>query len=328
MTWFNDVAGEKDLKDKTLENYRLRIQYYIHPHLGKMRLDAILPEDIQRWMNKLRANGMAQSTVRDVFNLLKQILKVAKQWKYIPENPCNEVTAPRVKKVEKKPFTVAEVIAVLSAAVGNRNEVAFWCAALLGLRLGELLGLRWIDVDFDRAELRIAQQVQNMSEDYEEDGKRRTRHYVIVVDSTKTPHGERIVPLPSVLVDLLRQHRTRQLEERVYLGKGWTDLGLIFPSENGGMRNPRNFETSWYLVRKAAGIPHGRNFHLFRHTANSLMVDLGILDAVRADVFGWSKKGVIGLYSHSSAASRRAAVEQLARFVLDAMEAARRTSSG
>lgn len=325
-TWYNDVAGRKGLKEKTLENYRNRIQYYILPHLGTMRLDAILPEHIHRWMNKLRDAGMAQSTVRDLFNMLKQILKIAKQWKYIPENPCDEVDAPRVKKTEKEPFSIAELVTILTAAQGNRNEAAFWCAVLLGLRLGEVLGLRWIDVDFDKGDLHIRQQVQNMSEDYiDDDGQRRTRHYVIIVDSTKTEAGGRVVPLPGALIERLRQHHTRQLEERVYLGQAWTDSGLVFPSETGTPRNPRNFETSWYLVRKIAGISHGRNFHLFRHTANSLMVDLGILDAVRADIFGWSKRGVIGIYSHPGAASKRAAVEALAREIMGAVEQTKRT---
>lgn len=324
-TWYNDVACEKALKEKTLENYRKRIQYYILPYLGERRLDAIRPEDIHRWMNKLRAEGMAQSTVRDLFNLLKQILKIAKQWKYIAENPCDEVDAPRVKHVEKAPFTIAELVAVLSAARGNRNEAAFWMVAILGMRLGELLGLRWSDVDFAKMELRITQQVQNLSEDYEDEhGQRHTRHYVAIIDSTKTDAGGRVVPLPSVLIDALRAHHVQQLEERMYLGARWTDHDLIFASEAGTPRNPRNFETSWYLIRKAAGITHGRNFHLFRHTANSLMVDLGILDAVRADIFGWSKKGVIGIYSHPSVAVKRAAVDALAWMVCEGVEAARK----
>jgi integrase len=326
-TWYNEVACEKDLKEKTLENYRKRLEYYILPYLGTRHLDAIRPEDIQRWMNKLRAEGMAQSTIRDLFNLLKQILKVAKIWKYIAENPCDEIAAPRVKRVEKEPFTIAELLAVLQAASGIRNEAAFWCVSLLGMRLGELMGLRWSDLDFDKAELRIAQQVQNLSEDYEdEDGKRRTRHYVAIVDSTKTDAGGRLVPLPAVLVEVLRGHLVRQLEERVYLGKRWTDHDLIFASEVGTPISPRNFEVVWYRVRALAGIPHGRNLHLFRHTANSLMVDMGILDAVRADIFGWSKKGIIGHYSHPSPAAKRAAVDALARAILEAME--RREETG
>lgn len=325
-TWYNDVASEKGLKEKTLENYRNRVQYYILPHLGTRHLDSIRPEDIQRWLNKLRAAGMAQSTVRDIFNLLKQILKVAKQWKYIPDNPCENMDAPRVKKVEKEPFTIVELVAILIAAEETRNTGAFWAAALLGLRLGEVLGLRWVDVDWEKGELRIAQQVQNLSEPYiDEDGERRTRHYVAIIDSAKTDAGARTVPLPRVFLPLLKAHLKRQLEERVYLGKNWTDHGLIFASEVGTPVNPRNFETTWYRIRKIAGLPSGRNFHLFRHTANSLMVDLGILDAVRADIFGWSKRGIIGHYSHPSAAAKRAAVESLAELIFAAVETARKT---
>jgi integrase len=324
-TWFHDVASEKGLKLKTLENYRKRIQYYILPYLGTRRLDTIRPEDVQRWMNKLRAEGMAQSTVRDLFNLLKQILKVAKQWKYIPENPCVDMDAPRVKKVEKEPFSIAELIAVLLAAEGTRNAIAYWVAALLGTRLGEVLGARWGDVDFEKGELHIRQQVQSLSEEYEEAGERKTRYFTAIIDSAKTDAGARTIPLPSPLVSLLRGHHTRQLEERLYLGQKWQSYDLIFASEVGTPISPHNFEMAWYRVRKKAGLGKEHNFHLFRHTANSLMVDLGILDAVRADIFGWSKRGIIGHYSHPSPAAKRAAVDALASFVLEAVEEKRKT---
>lgn len=326
-TWYHEVACEKGLKEKTLENYRKRIQYYILPYLGTRHLDAFRPEDIQRWMNKLRSEGMAQSTVRDLFNLLKQIFKVAKTWKYIPESPFDGVEPPRVKKVEKEPFTIAELITILITAEGTRNAVAYWVVALLGMRLGELLGLRWSDVDWEKAELRIAQQVQSLTEEYEdEEGERKTRYFTAIIDSTKTDAGARLVPIPTVLLPLLKGHLKRQLEERLYLGQKWQSFDLIFASEVGTPISPHNFEAAWYRVRKKAGIGKEHNLHLFRHTANSLMVDLGVLDAIRADVFGWSKRGIIGHYSHPSPAAKRSAVEALARFVLEAME--RREETG
>ncbi len=328
-TWYHEVASEKGLKKKTLENYRIRIQLYILPYLGDRRLDSIRPEDVQRWMNKLRADDLAQSTVRDLFNLLKQILKIARKWKYVPENPCDDVDAPRVKKIEKEPFGIDELTGILITAEHHRNAAAFWLAAILGTRLGETLGVRWQDVDWHKSELKIAQQVQGLSEEYEtEAGERKTRHFVEIIDSAKTDAGARTVPLPPVLLERLRQHRTRQLEERLYLGPKWADHDLIFASEVGTPIGPRNFEATWYRVRSKAGVESGRNFHLFRHTAASLMGDLGVIDEVRAAIFGWSKRGMVAHYTHASESAKRKAVEAVERLLLDAVEKKRQEKAG
>lgn len=314
--WYNEVKAPSGIKPTTLQNYRARIECYIIPVLGDMRLDAIRPEDCQRFVNRLRAREFAESTIRDVFNVLWAILETARKWRYISENPAGLIDKPKVEQHEPQPFSLEELCRVLVAAEQHRQGAAFWTAATLGLRLGELLGARWVDLDWTKAELTIAQQVQLLNH-RDADG---VMHYVVtIMSSPKTKAGKRTIPVPPALLERLRAHWKRQAEERLFVGPKWKDHDLIFPSHVGTPISPRNFEGVWYRLRTKAGIGADRNFHLFRHTASTLMGVAGVIEEVRAAILGHSKKGITQYYTHSTAPAMRHATEAVEQFLLDAL---------
>lgn len=314
--WYNEVKLPSGLKPTTLQNYRARIESYIIPILGEMRLDAIRPEDCQRFVNRLRARDLAESTVRDLFNVLWAILETARKWRYIGENPADLIDKPRVEMHEPQPFSMEELCAILNATDGHRQAAAFWTAATLGLRLGEVLGVRWVDLDWDKAELAIAQQVQLLNH---RDAEGVMRYVVTIIDSPKSKAGKRTIPIPPALLERLRAHWKQQAEERLFVGPKWKDHGLIFPSQVGTPVSPRNFEGLWYRLRTKAGISADHNFHLFRHTASTLMGVAGVLEEVRAAVLGHSKKGITQYYTHSTAPAMRRATEAVEQMLLSAL---------
>lgn len=325
-TWYNDVALPRNIKAKTAENYRKRIEYYILPYAWPRRLSDIRPEDVQRWVNWLRAMDLASSTVCDVYNLLKQIFDVALRWQYIPRNPAALIDRPKREQGELEPFTIAELHALLDTAETHRLRAAFLTAPILGPRLGELLGLRWVDLSWERAEIKITQQVQNIDivEQTPDGPKNRSK---VVIETPKTKAGRRTIPVPPLLLAHYRAHWDRQQGERTYLDVRWKEHGLIFPSEVGTPMSPRNFERLYHLVRQSAGIRNERNFHLLRHTCASLMGEAGVIEEVRAAILGHSRHGMTQHYTHATPQAKRRAVEAVERMLLiDTQEQQRSTS--
>lgn len=298
MTWFNEVAVPRGIRAKTAENYRKRLEYYILPYLGHIRLDRLQPEDIQRWINQLRAEKLAPSTIRDVYNLLKNALDMAVRWRYIQVNPLTLVDRPRVKKEERMPLTPTEVRALLDTTADHRLAALFQLALTLGLRLGELLGLRWADLNWDAATLAVTQQVQHVEDK-------------VVISPPKTDSSKRLLPVPPMLLSALRAHWQRQREERLYLGMKWKEHGLIFPSEVGTPMAPRNFEAAYYRLRTKAGIPDDRNFHLLRHTVATRLADADVNERVIAAILGHSPRTITGRYTHATLDTMRRAVVQV-----------------
>jgi integrase len=187
-----------------------------------------------------------------------------------------------------------------------------------------LLGLRWADLDWDRAEITISQQVQGISEVEQTPDGPVTHYKNVISPSPKTKAGRRTIPVPPGLIERLRAHWRQQQEERRYLGVKWHEHGLIFASEVGTPVMPRNFESTWYRLRERAGIGADRNFHIFRHTCATLMGAAGVLEEVRAAILGHSKRTMTQYYTHAVDDAKRGAVEVVERRLIEAVEEKRR----
>ena len=178
-------------------------------------------------------------------------------------------------------------------------EALYVLALTTGLREGELLGLRWRYVDLERGALQVRGIVQRI------DGKP-------VVKEPKTESSSRQVLLTKLAVDALRQHRLRQLEERLKMGDAWDDQDLVFPNQSGGPMYAQNFLSRSYLpLRKRAGIPQVR-FHDLRHSAATLLLASGVHPKVVREILGHSRIAVtMDLYSHVTMTMQRDAVNAM-----------------
>ncbi|MGA5764013.1 site-specific integrase [Nonomuraea bangladeshensis] len=171
-------------------------------------------------------------------------------------------------------------------------------ALCLGLRRGELLGLRWEDVDLDEGTLEVVQTLQRVG------GELRFVR-------PKTENSERTIPLPEICVDALEEHRRRQLAERSDAWPDWEDHGLVFPSRRGTPMEPDNLHRSWGAVRKAAGLGEMR-LHDMRHTCVSLLLDLGVPPHIVREIVGHSDIEVtMTIYAHASLDEKRKALGKL-----------------
>jgi integrase len=202
---------------------------------------------------------LSPTTIGSIRTVLGIALNRALKCGYVERNVAALTDAPRRVRSERTPLTHEQVRAFLRAAEGDTLEALYLTTALLGLRLGEGLGLRWQDVDLDGGTLRIRQTVQRV------DGR-------LIIKEPKTEKSRRTLTLPAVAVDALRRHHDRQTFEAAN-AKHWQDQGLVCPNATGGPREPSNVLKRFKATLAAAGLPEQR-FHdlcgTLRHRSCSL----------------------------------------------------------
>ena len=188
--------------------------------------------------------------------------------------------------------------ALLAKISDDRLNALYLCAIVLGMRRGELLGLSWDAVDLDGGRLVVRQSLT-----WDQGGP--------VVQPPKTRASRRIIPLPGVVVQALREHRKVQEDERTEAGERWEDTGFVFATRTGGSTSPYMLVKYWHEVRKAAGVPTLR-FHDLRHTAVSLLLALGVPPHVVREIAGHSDiKVTMTVYAHGNLSEKAAALAQL-----------------
>jgi len=219
----------------------------------------------------------------------------------ITRNPAAVVRPPAVTREEVKPWSPQEASDFLRASVGHRLYAVFAVGVALGLRRGELLALRWSDVDLDDGLVHVRQNVQRLLE------------IGLVYGSPKTSRSRRTVPLPARSIKVLRAHRARQAAEALALGARWPETGLVFTSTVGTVIEPRNLSRLFDDLIAAAGVRRIR-FHDLRHTCASLLLAQGVPARVVMDVLGHSQMAItMDLYSHVMPTALREAADAIDR---------------
>jgi integrase len=216
----------------------------------------------------------------------------------VPRNVADLVDPPRMPRYEHAAFTPEQAERFLAAIRGDRLEALFVLALVTGLREGELLGLRWSDVDLDAATVTVRGSMQP-----DDRGRR-------VIEETKTRSSRRLVVLPRLAVAALLSHRTVQARERLRAGPRWQELGLVFPNTVGRAILPQNLlQRSLYPLLERAELPRLR-FHDLRHSAATLLLARGVHPKVVSELLGHTQIGItLDLYSHESATMLRHAAD-------------------
>jgi integrase len=312
QTWLNAWFAQKAraLKPKTLAEYRRIIEAYILPALGDTPLNRLRPDMLQALINSveddIKAEGRYSGTrsARAVGALLKEALTMATERRLIPYSPMAGVVLPKPKTVKVTPPTEAQIAALLDAAQGDPLEPLWHLYALLGLRRGEGLGLRWSDYDATARTLRVAQQVQEIGG-------------ALIIGTPKSEAGERVLPLPAVVCPLLDARRARQLAGRIKRADTWTDHDLIFCSRDGAPLWPRNVEDSYYALKAKAALPDATTLHHLRHAVSTLLDEHGASEALKADILGHTKQTITQHYTHGRLDAMRRALEGVAAAVAE-----------
>ena len=263
---------------------------HIVPALGHLPLRRITPAHVEDWVIELQGRRSA-STVRQAHALLVVILDDAVTHGAIRKNAAHAVKRPRKARTEAAFYLSEQVAALLAAADGHRLAPFLTLTAYTGLRKGEALALRWVDIELDTetSHARITGTLARIGSE-------------LVRSEPKTNAGRRTVPLVPEAVTALREARVQQARERLAAGEAWTDTGYVFRTELGTPVDPRNALRWFYSIRNAAGINEG-SLHTLRHSAASVLLGAGVPMPVVKDVLGHSSITVtVDMYGHMAPA--------------------------
>ena len=228
-------------RPRTAESYRETVERYIAPALGRVPLAKLEPEQVSRMLAALTARGtLSPSTVRYAYAVLRIALGRALKEGKVLRNVCTLVDPPARPARELRPLTAPEVRHLLATAAGDRSEALYVAAVGLGLRQGELLALRWEDVDLEAGTLTVRHTLQR--------GAR-------VLAEPKTERSRRTLALPAAVRASMREHRLRQLEARLATGNRWHDEGYVFTGSTGRPRDAREVTREYQRVLARAGLP-------------------------------------------------------------------------
>ena len=298
-------ARRADLRASTALGYEKLIASRIVPALGGIplhRIDASLLEVF--YSNLLKGGGrnagpLAAKTVANTAGLLSIALADAVRLKVIPYNPSADARLPRRPRREMTAWTESEAATFLSGVSSDRMFPLWRLALATGLRRGELCGLRWKDLDFAAGTLSVA--------------STRVVAEAVVTGEPKTRAGVRVVSLDRDTVVALSSWRRRQAEERLAVGGGWRDSGLVFVDEFGVPPHPETITRWWREAVARAGLPPIR-LHDARHTAATVMLRAGVPVKVVSQRLGHADVAVtMRVYQHVTAQDDRAAADALGR---------------
>lgn len=290
--------------------YRTIAESYIIPRLGGIRLDALTAADLTKAYADLLASGgrggrpLKPKTVRHVHTTLRKALADAVEARHLSWNPATAAKAPKVTATkEPAAWTTAQVARFLEATRDDRHAALWTLAATTGLRRGELLGLRWIDLDLETGTLTVRQTLVQYA-------KLRT------TKEPKTERSRRTIPLPVVTIAALRSHRAVQAAEQLAAGPAWTETGLVFTDEIGRATEPATISATFKRHVRDAGLPP-ISLHGLRHTWATLALDAGVDVLYVAEVLGHSSPAITqSIYQHARPERTAEALERVAASIV------------
>ncbi len=296
-TWL-DQSVKPNVRPLTFQQYSDHIRLHLAPRmpkqpgqaerfaplpgLGNFTLAKLKPEHVQSLVNSMLKSGLSPRTAQLSLVILRLALDRAVKWGRCARNVAKLVDAPRVERHEVRVLNPDEARGFLSECSGERLEALYSVALALGLRLGEALGLRWQDVDFEHRTLTVAQALARIG------SKRFGAPGTLQFVEPKTKRSRRTIVAPEGTLRALKTHRARQAQERLAAGADWRDLGLVFTTRVGTPFGPRDAELDFKRILEKAGLPGKIRFHDLRHSAASLLLAQGVEMRVIMELLGHS----------------------------------------
>jgi integrase len=281
---------KQSIRLKTHQEYRRLVHKYILPAFGQQALDQLSNRQLSRFYMQLGEGGLGSRTVRYIHSILKVAFKDAILQGLLETNPTQGTILPRWKKKEMQILDEEQISQFLHTARLSPYYGIYHFAIATGMRMGELLGLKWKDVDWTNATLFIRRQAQ------------RVNGYGVVFQEPKTNAGIRKIKIQSASLEELKRQQKRNENAQRRAGERWEENDLIFSSSVGTPVVTSNLRRNFKINLKRAGLPDIR-FHDLRHTAATMMINHKIPIIVVSQILGHSKPSVtLDIYSHCSVA--------------------------
>ncbi|MGW2348161.1 tyrosine-type recombinase/integrase [Actinacidiphila glaucinigra] len=298
--WLENVIKPRR-KRTTFAKYEVHVRLYLVPMLGAKKLDALSVADVRRFLARLEQQTTA-ATAKESHKVLRSALSAACREELIARNVVSLVEPPQVEQRDLSPWSLDETLDFLAAARTDPLYAAFVIAIALGFRRGEIIGLRWQDVDLEQRVIRVRKQRQRVhGEVYDDDPKGRRR--------------KQSLPLPAMCIAPLRWQRMRQAAMWERAGEQWTASDYVFTTRTGRPVEPRNLYRSFTRVAGNAGLRVIR-LHDARHGCATLLTAAGVAPRVVMEILGHSQIAVtMNVYTHVVQDTQREAVSHMDRLL-------------
>ena len=300
--WMNELfenAAKIKVRPSSHQTYRGYIDLHIAPNIGNIPLEKLTTMDLQKLYRKLlnqgrvdrveakqQPKGLSAKTVRNINQVISSAMDFAVAQKIIPENPCKAVALPKVEHKEMQTIPAEQLQAFLQEAKATGVYEMYYIELATGLRRGELLGLKWTDIDWKNGIIKVRRQVARV------DGQ-------IVEAPLKTKNSYRAVTISQQAIEVLKQQKEKTNDE------------YVFPSPNGGPISPDSVNNMLKRVLARAGIPKVR-FHDLRHTFATIALQNGVDIKTVSGMLGHFSAGfTLDTYAHVTTAAQKEAADTM-----------------
>ncbi len=298
------------IRDTTHEGYKRHLENHVVPVLGGVRLQDLTTVDLNMLWAKLAKSGrldgkggLSSRTIRALNHLISQTLVDAQVQGVVVKNVAVGVTLPAVTRPDLQFWSAEEVRLFLDGVCMDRDYALYYLDLTTGMRRGELLGLKWARTDMDIGELKIVETIVPVN-------------HKPMWSVPKTDVGFRTIPLDTRTIEVLRDHRRRQLEERLAFGRDYVDLDLVFPDAMGTMFNPENQSKRFHRRVTKLGLKEIR-FHDLRHTYATLARRSGMdIKDLSVRLGHENVATTMNLYQHIPVDMARESAQSVADYIL------------
>ena len=303
--WQRDYL--RDVKESTKGRYEQDVRLHIAPYIGAVRLADLNAPTVQRLYNQAQDRGLSEKTIRCIHGTLHKALEKAVECELIRKNACDRANVPRLTAPTKDiaPFSDGSVKSFLSAIAGNQFGPLFYVTLFTGMREGEIIGLTWDCIDFQRGTIHLYRQLQRVRAS---GGQFRFTTLKNKEDRTFKP--------PANVLEMLKQVRIRQTEWRWKAGETWGNAdSFVFTNEAGEHFNERTVYKNFKKIAESIGLPQAR-FHDLRHTYATLALQNGVdVKTVSATLGHATVAFTLDKYGHVSDTMMRDSAEKMQRYI-------------
>lgn len=281
--WLEDVQ-KPAVRARTYLRYETQLRLHILPLLGSKELSKLSPQHVQNFYSQMLKKGLSPQSVRLLQAMLHKAFDYAVRIGLLSRNVCDAVTLPKVERPEIHSLTAEQIIQLLQAARGHRAEALFVLASVTGMRRGELLGLKWSDINFAEGVLYVRRSLVEVKG-------------ATIESEPKTSRGYRSILLPPFVLEVLKRHRVQQAKMRLEAAM-WQESDFVFCTSHGKSFAAANLRTMFKALLKKAGLPDIR-FHDLRHSVATLLLSIGTHPKVVQELLGHGSIGItMDTYSH------------------------------
>ena len=274
-----------NIAETTKIGYKTKIKNYIKPALGDIYLQSLRAEHVQKMVNDMIARGLAPKNIRDTYNNINAAMKKAVRLRMIPFNPCEGVELPKLKRYRAKVYDIKMIHHLLDVAKDTDMYLPILLCVTVGLRRGELLALRWDNIDFKNSILQVRSNMVRGEKDF-------------VIKSPKTEAGVRDIRLGDEVMSVLREERKRYLEDALTQGIGFQNLNFVIRQSDGSPIRPDSMSKKWRRFLEDKKLPSIR-FHDLRHSNATALIQAGVNARVVQQRLGHSDVNItLNTYTH------------------------------